>query len=56
VLFGGTYNLAHLVVDFVGSIIGGILGVVVYDFMTHPRAIGSAKLGGVSEAAVENVR
>ena len=56
VLFGGTYNLAHLVVYFVGPIIGGILGVVIYDFMTRPRAIGSAELGGVSETAVENIR
>jgi hypothetical protein len=56
VLFGGTYNLTHLVAYFAGPIIGGILGVVVYDFMTRPRAIGSAELGGVSETAVENIR
>ncbi len=55
VLFGGTYNLAHLVVYFVGPVVGGILGVLVYDFMTRGRAaVGSAELGGVSESAVEH--
>jgi glycerol uptake facilitator protein len=54
VVFGGTYNLAHLVVYFIGPIVGGILGVVVYDFMTRARTVGSAELGGVSESAVEN--
>jgi glycerol uptake facilitator protein len=55
VLFGGTYNLAHLVVYVVGPVIGGILGVLVYDFMTRAHAVGSAELGGVSETAVENI-
>ena len=54
VLFGGTYNLAHLVVYFVGPVVGGILGVIVYDFMTRGRTVGSAELGGVSESAVEH--
>src|SRR5712692_4487936 len=54
VLFGGMYNLAHLVVYFVGPVVGGILGVLVYDYMTRGRAVGSAELGGVSEAAVEH--
>ncbi len=40
VLFGGTYNLAHLVVYFVGPVVGGILGVLVYDYMTRGRAVG----------------
>jgi len=54
VIFGGTYNLAHLIVYFVGPIVGGILGVLVYDFMTRSRVVGSAELGGVSESAVEH--
>lgn len=37
VLFGGTYNMSHLIVYFVGPIIGAILGVVAYDFLTHQR-------------------
>src|SRR6266851_9099796 len=47
VVFGGTYNLAHLIVYFVGPVVGGILGVLVYDFMTRTRIVGSAELGGV---------
>src|SRR5437660_4441037 len=31
-LFGGSYNFAHLIPYFVGPILGGILGVIVYDF------------------------
>jgi glycerol uptake facilitator protein len=54
VLFGGTYNLAHLIVYFVGPIVGAILGVLVYDFMTRAHVAGSAELGGVSESAVES--
>ncbi len=54
VVFGGTYNLAHLIVYFVGPIVGGILGVLVYDFMTRTRIVGSAELGGVAESAVEH--
>src|SRR6266700_3519984 len=53
VIFGGKYDLAHLVVYFIGPIIGGILGVVVYDFMTRERTVGSAELGGIEKAAVE---
>jgi glycerol uptake facilitator protein len=56
VLFGGTYNLAHLVVYFIGPIVGGILGVLVYDFMTRARTVGQAELGGISETAVERSR
>ena len=53
VMFGGTYNLAHLVVYFVGPIVGGILGVLGYDLMTRARTVGSAELGGIEKAAVE---
>ncbi len=38
VLFGGSYNFAHLIPYFVGPIIGGIVGVIVYDFMAGIRA------------------
>lgn len=37
VVFGGAYDLAHLIVYFVGPGIGAILGVVLYDFMTKAR-------------------
>ena len=53
VLFGGTYNLAHLNVYFVGPIVGAVLGVVGYDFMTRVRQVGSAELGGIEKTAVE---
>jgi len=55
VVFGGTYNLAHLIVYFVGPVAGGILGVLVYDFMTRSRTVGSPELGGVAESAVEHL-
>ena len=35
VAFGGTYELPHLAVYFIGPAIGAILGVLVYDFMTR---------------------
>lgn len=54
VLFGGTYNLAHLIVYFVGPIIGAVLGVVVYDLMARARTVGSAELGGIEKTAVES--
>jgi glycerol uptake facilitator protein len=54
VLFGGTYNLAHLVVYFVGPIIGAALGVLGYDFITRARTTGAPELGGVEKAAVES--
>lgn len=56
VLFGGTYNLAHLIVYFVGPIIGAVLGVVAYDFMTRVRVMGSSELGGVEKTAVEGTK
>jgi glycerol uptake facilitator protein len=53
VLFGGTYNLAHLLVYFVGPIVGAVLGVLGYDFITRTRATGAVELGGIEKAAVE---
>lgn len=38
VLFGGSYNFVHLIPYFVGPILGGILGVIVYDFMARIKA------------------
>ena len=35
VMFGGTYDMSHLVVYFIGPAIGAILGILVYDFMTR---------------------
>lgn len=57
VILGGKYDLSHLVVYFVGPLVGAVLGVVVYDLMTRGRAVaGSPELGGVSESAVEQHR
>ena len=55
VLLGGTYDLSHLIVYFVGPLLGGVLGVLTYDFISRGRAIaGRPELGGVSESAVEH--
>src|SRR5579884_1123817 len=54
VLFGGTYNMAHLLVYFVGPLLGAVLGVLGYDFMTRARVVGKPELGGVAESAVEH--
>lgn len=41
-------DLSHLVVYFVGPLVGAVLGVVVYDLMKRGRAVaGSPELGGV---------
>lgn len=53
VLFGGTYNMAHLVVYFVGPALGAVLGVLGYDLMTRARTAGSVELGGIEKTAVE---
>ena len=55
VVFGGSYNLLHLVVYFVGPLVGGALGVVVYDFMTRGRRVvaSTPELGGIEKTAVE---
>ena len=37
-LFGGKYDFTHLIPYIIGPIIGGILGVVVYDFMARTSA------------------
>jgi glycerol uptake facilitator len=54
VLLGGTYDLSHVIVYFVGPLAGAVLGVFVYDLMSRGRVTGSAELGGVSESAVEH--
>src|SRR5229473_2565906 len=57
VMLGGTYDLSHLIVYFVGPLLGGVLGTLTYDFISRGRAIaGSPELGGVSESAVEQPR
>ena len=57
VLLGGKYDLSHLIVYFVGPLLGGVLGVIVYDFLSRGRQVaGSPELGGVSESAVESPR
>lgn len=53
VLLGGTYDLSHLIVYFVGPLLGGTLGVLTYDFLQRARTTGSAAIGGISESAVE---
>lgn len=53
VWFGGSYNMSHLVVYFVGPIVGAVLGVLGYDLMTRARVAGSAELGGIEKTAVE---
>jgi glycerol uptake facilitator protein len=55
VAFGGTYNMLHLVVYFVGPIVGAILGVLGYDLLTRARvAAASPELGGIEKSAVES--
>src|SRR6266571_1590961 len=57
VFLGGTYDLSHLIVYFVGPLLGGVLGTLTYDFIARGRAIaGKPELGGVSETAVEHPR
>src|SRR5712692_9555117 len=53
VMLGGTYDLSHLIVYFVGPLLGGVLGVLTYDFIQRARTTGSAAIGGISESAVE---
>ncbi len=48
VVFGGTYNLAHLVVYFIGPSLGALLGVWVYDFITREE---STSKNVIAEAA-----
>jgi len=42
VAFGGTYNLAHLAVYFIGPALGALLGVWVYDFITREEPVRSS--------------
>ena len=51
VLLGGKYDLSHLLVYFVGPLLGAVLGVVTYDFMTRARA--ASKQTASSDAKVE---
>ncbi|MBA2287168.1 MAG: aquaporin family protein [Ktedonobacteraceae bacterium] len=55
VLLGGKYDLSHVIVYFVGPLLGGTLGVLTYDFLQRARTTGSRAIGGVAESAVENV-
>ncbi len=56
VLLGGTYDLSHLIVYFVGPLLGGVLGVFTYDFLQRARVTASTpELGGIEKSAVENV-
>src|SRR6266700_2144507 len=56
VLLGGTYDLSHLIVYFVGPLLGGVLGVFTYDFLQRARVTASTpELGGIEKSAVEKV-
>lgn len=56
VLLGGTYDLSHLIVYFIGPLLGGVLGVVTYDFLQRARVTASTpELGGIEKSAVEKV-
>lgn len=54
VVFGGTYEMGHLAVYFVGPVIGAILGVLSYDLLTRSHPVGTSELGGIEASAVEN--
>jgi glycerol uptake facilitator protein len=54
VVLGGTYNLSHLVVYFIGPLLGSVLGVFAYDFLKRARVTASTpELGGIEQSAVE---
>jgi glycerol uptake facilitator-like aquaporin len=44
VAFGGTYNMAHLIVYFIGPALGAVLGVWVYDFITREEPVKASVL------------
>ncbi len=47
VLLGGTYDLSHVLVYFVGPLLGGVLGVLTYDFLQRAHAAATqASAGG----------
>jgi len=46
-------DLSHLIVYFVGPLLGGVLGTLTYDFMTRARAATASKAAGdLQEASV----
>lgn len=53
VIFGGKYDLTHLIVYIVGPILGATLGVIGYDFITRTRTVGDPELGSIEKTAVE---
>src|SRR5947208_10002977 len=56
ILLGGTYDLSHLIVYFVGPLLGGVLAVFKYYFLSRGRPVaGCAELGGIEKSAVEKV-
>jgi hypothetical protein len=42
-----------MIVYFVGPIVGGILGVLVYDLIARARVGSAPELGGIEKSAVE---
>jgi glycerol uptake facilitator protein len=52
VLFGGTYDLTHLTVYFIGPIVGAFLGVVSYDYLTKIHKVLPARLDNLEKVAV----
>jgi len=42
-----------MIVYFVGPIVGGILGVLLYDFIARARVGSAPELGGIEKSAVE---
>ena len=43
-----------MIVYFVGPLLGAVLGVLGYDFMTRTRQVGTPELGGIEKSAVES--
>lgn len=42
-LLGGKYDVSHLIVYFIGPLVGAVLGVLVYDFITRSRAAAETR-------------
>ncbi|HEX4715047.1 MAG TPA: MIP/aquaporin family protein [Ktedonobacteraceae bacterium] len=51
VILGGKYDLSHLIVYFVGPLLGGVLGTLTYDFMTRAREATASKAAGDLQVA-----